>query len=201
MTSTERAKLRQQLVAQFNDEELKTLAFDLGLNHDSLPCQDRGTLARELLAACEREERLDDLRDAIARARPAMSATKAAMPSQKAAAGRKRGGQPNNANALKHGLYARHFRTDELSDVSAAMRNGLDDEIAMLRVVMSRVLNLAHDAEDLATLQELLGSLGVASTRLSGLLKTQRLLAGDHNETANAITQAIAAVVKEFCLA
>ena len=63
------------------------------------------------------------------------------------------------------------------------------------------MLSLANDAEDLDTVTNLLGSLGVAATRLSGLLKTQRLLSGDQNAAAAAITEAIAAVVKEFCLA
>jgi len=72
----------------------------------------------------------------------------------------------------------------------------------MMRVCMARVFDAANQEDvNLEQLQNLLGSLGVAATRLSGLLKTQKLLSGDHAAIAGAITEALAAVVKEFCLA
>jgi hypothetical protein len=122
-------------------------------------------------------------------------------PPQQAQDKRKRGGQPGNTNAAKHGLYSRNFRSVELDDLPAAMAQDLTEEIAMLRIVMARVLALAAESEDLPTTAALLGSLGHASTQLSGLLKTQRLISGDGNTTAAAITAAIAEVVNELCLA
>ena len=132
MTTSDRRALRNDLVKQFSLEELRTLCFDMGINADSVSSADANTLARELIALCERTERCDELQAEIAKARPAPR--KPAPPPPASATPRKRGGQPKNANALKHGLYARHFRTDELAALAVSTDNGLDDEIAMMRV-------------------------------------------------------------------
>ena len=112
-----------------------------------------------------------------------------------------RGGQPKNTNALRHGLYSSHFKELAEGDISAALTSGLQDEIAMLRELMARVLALANDQGDLETTQNLLGSLGVAASRLSGMLKTQRLLTPDtDNGLRNDIEAALATVAKELLL-
>ena len=53
-----------------------------------------------------------------------------------------RGAQPGNANALKSGFYSRTFSEAELVEIGrlAVAELGLDEEIAMLRVLMRRVL-------------------------------------------------------------
>jgi hypothetical protein len=199
VTTADRRALRSQLVTQFSLEELRTLCFDMGINADSVATADANILARELIALCERTERCEELQAEIAKARPA---TKPATPAKKATPPRKRGGQPNNGNAVKHGLYAKNYTPIELAELPAAMAANLDEEIAMMRICMARVFDATQQEDvNLEQLQDLLGSLGVAATRLSGLLKTQKLLSGDHAAIASAITEALAAVVKEFCLA
>jgi len=47
---------------------------------------------------------------------------------------KRRGGQPGNVNAVKHGFYSRRFRELEAEDLDAALQNGLGDEIDMMRV-------------------------------------------------------------------
>ena len=68
----------------------------------------------------------------------------------------------------------------------------------MLRVVTRRVLTLANDQHDLVTATAALGALGIAATRLAGLLKTQRLLGQDGSESTRAIADALSAVLHEF---
>ena len=52
---------------------------------------------------------------------------------------RRRGGQPGNRNALKHGYYARVFTRAEKDDLrSAADVCGLDEEIALVRHVIKK---------------------------------------------------------------
>ena len=88
------------------------------------------------------------------------------------------GGQPGNTNALKHGFYARKFKPRHLDDYARATQvTGLDQEIALLRLV---ILNLAGAClppegapPDLAACHTLEASLA----RLAHLLKDQRLLA------------------------
>ena len=56
------------------------------------------------------------------------------------ATGRKRGGQPGNTNALKHGFYADVFNETEIEEI-AYVREGLVDEINLLRVALKRLLS------------------------------------------------------------
>jgi hypothetical protein len=58
---TERRKLREHLENRFSLEELKTLAFDLGVPYESLPHQTTQVLGRELIAYSERTNSLRDL--------------------------------------------------------------------------------------------------------------------------------------------
>lgn len=48
-----RAELRQNLTGRFNRDELRTLCFDLGIEHENLP-ETKDGMARELVAYCER---------------------------------------------------------------------------------------------------------------------------------------------------
>src|SRR5919199_1878661 len=70
LTPDERARLRSYLSERFDLEELKNLAFDLGVSYDNLPHQVRGELARELLALFERRRRVGCLLQHAVRLRP-----------------------------------------------------------------------------------------------------------------------------------
>lgn len=63
-------QIHQQLVANFDEEELKTLCLSLGLSYDDLPASGRVNKARELVTYLARRGRLPDLRTAVATARP-----------------------------------------------------------------------------------------------------------------------------------
>jgi hypothetical protein len=87
------------------------------------------------------------------------------------AGGRKRGGQPGNLNALKHGFYSKQFKKGEVLD--------LEEEIGMMRVVTRRLLKLARGCIDMKELINVLGALGLASSRVAGLMKTQKFIGGN----------------------
>ena len=114
---------------------------------------------------------------------------------------RKRGGQPGNLNAIKHGFYSRRFSDLERLDLDALLQDGLDSEIAMLRVATRRVFDLSQGVEDLDTASGLLGVLSMASARLASLLRVQALL-GDKqsDQTLSAISQALTEVMQEMKL-
>ena len=80
-----------------------------------------------------------------------------------------RGGQPGNVNALGSGFYAKTFSEEELVEIGrlAVAELGLDEEIAMLRVLMRRVL----EAE--LTAPERIELLGRATGQLRRLLETR----------------------------
>ena len=54
---------------------------------------------------------------------------------------RKRGGQPGNSNALRHGFFSRSFTEAEMNDLEENVKGEFIDEIALARV------NAAHLAE------------------------------------------------------
>lgn len=114
---------------------------------------------------------------------------------------RKRGAQPGNTNALKHGFYSHRFNSLELSDLDTALSDGLTDEIALLRVIIRRVFEYADfESQDMDTWSKALNTLGAASTRLAGLLRTQRLIAGDSADVVSVLSQAIGEVAHDLGL-
>ncbi len=111
---------------------------------------------------------------------------------------RRRGGQPGNLNALKHGFYSRHFNTLELKDLEAMLDSGLDSEINLLRVATRRLLQLTAENSDVDTGIHLLTVLGSTASRLANLLRTEALLGGDRKQSIyNQLVDAIDAMAKE----
>ena len=92
---------------------------------------------------------------------------------------RKRGGQPGNLNALKHGFYSKQFQKRELLDLEEA--GNLQEEIGMMRVVTRRLLEMARGCKDMKELISVLNTLGLASTRVAGLMKVQKFLGGNRD--------------------
>jgi hypothetical protein len=108
---------------------------------------------------------------------------------------RKPGAQPGNQNALKHGFYSRVLRPFDRCDGEPV---GLQDEIHMLRAVMRRVLELSREVDTLEPALNLLSALGLAAYRLSVLLRAQKTIGGGEDEISEAISQALAEVVKDM---
>lgn len=112
---------------------------------------------------------------------------------------RTRGGQPGNINAIKHGFYSRRFRDLEAEDLETVPVEGLEGEIALMRVMIRRVFDYANDnAGDLEGWTGTLSALGAASTRLAGMLRTQKLFAGSKSDALSALSQALGEVTREF---
>ena len=96
-----------------------------------------------------------------------------------------RGAPKGNKNALKHGFYSRHFRQAELQDLDVLTdaSTSLLSEIAALRVAarrMSEALYTNQIEGEAIDWISVLNALGLAYNRIAGLLKTQKLLEGDH---------------------
>lgn len=77
MSSTNRptylAAVHELLAKHFNEEELKTLCFGLGLDYDNLPAAGKDNKARELVLYLERYNRITELKTMINNLRPDMS--------------------------------------------------------------------------------------------------------------------------------
>lgn len=110
---------------------------------------------------------------------------------------RTRGGQPGNVKALKHGFYSRRFTGEELREIGrlAVAELSLDEEIAMLRVLMRRILEA-----DLSE-REVIELFGRATGQLRRLLKMRMELeaAGRSEESvAAAMDKALDALAEEL---
>jgi hypothetical protein len=90
---------------------------------------------------------------------------------------RRRGGQPGNRNALKHGFYAAQLRKADLKDLEACRSAGLVDEINLLRVHIRRVVELGAGVDQLDQSIDLLRSLCFAAVCLTRLIKAHAFLA------------------------
>ena len=63
---------------------------------------------------------------------------------------RKRGGQPGNRNARKHGFYSKHFTLDQMKQLEEVdYHKGLDPEIALLRVKLNAMLDNPETSPEL----------------------------------------------------
>jgi hypothetical protein len=111
---------------------------------------------------------------------------------------RKRGGQPGNSNAVKHGFYSQHYKPGEDEALSLLGEGGMQAEIDMLRVLMRRLFGYAAEADDPAALAATLDSLANVSTTIAGLLKSQRLIEGGQSSLSDALSQALSEVTSEF---
>jgi hypothetical protein len=104
------------------------------------------------------------------------------------------GAQPGNSSALTHGLYSqKRFQLPQLSDEDRKNlgSKGLCDEIASLRLVIQRVLELANDNADLDEAIRLLDVHSKAAWRLANLLKMQKELGTTREDWDASLQQAL----------
>lgn len=88
----------------------------------------------------------------------------------------KRGAQPGNLNALKHGFYSRIFKKVEIEHLELFDEVNLRDEIILMRIIINRIFNMSQDIDSPETLSNLLNSLGMAAIRMASLMKTEKIL-------------------------
>lgn len=105
---------------------------------------------------------------------------------------RKRGGQPGNLNALKHGRYSRRLR-----EPGAAAN--LEEEITLLSTLVRRISEMAEAPDvELATLLKTLNVIGASIDRLARLRQVQKEFGEASINGEAAIIQAIREVAKEL---
>jgi hypothetical protein len=142
---------------------------------------------------------------------------------------RKRGGQPGNTSAVKHGFYTKNFSPAERRELESVGGIVLGDEIALLRVLIRRFadqilssrgvsLNESAQAERLHSKSALragrfsavphtwvcgqhLDVISEAMLRLGSLMRTNHLLGGSESDTLfEELSIAIAQVSADMAL-
>lgn len=102
---------------------------------------------------------------------------------------RKQGGQPDNQNARKHGFYSKVLDEAARLDFELASGvEGIDDEIALLRVKIKSILE-----KDPGNIQLIMQ----ATNTLAGLVKTSYNMT---REQKKGLTEAITTVLKDIAL-
>jgi hypothetical protein len=86
---------------------------------------------------------------------------------------RRRGGQPGNTNALKHGFYARHLPLEDTAGLDDLPLDTLADEITLLRILIRRVAEKSAAGETPEKSIEHLRVVGLAMFSLTRLMRTQ----------------------------
>jgi len=104
-------------------------------------------------------------------------------------ADRKRGAPKGNQNARKHGFYSKVLDEAEQLDFELASGvEGIDDEIALLRVKIKSILS--HDPENIKLIMQ-------ATNTLAGLVKTRYNIA---KEQRKGLKEAIGNVLRDVAL-
>jgi hypothetical protein len=102
---------------------------------------------------------------------------------------KKRGGQKGNQNARKHGFYSRVLdEAEKLDFESASGVNGIDDEIALLRVKIKSVLE--KDPENIKLIM-------LAANTLAAMVKTRYNI---NKEQRKGLKEAIGNVIKDIAI-
>jgi hypothetical protein len=102
---------------------------------------------------------------------------------------KKRGAPPGNQNARKHGFYSRVLDADEQQDLEqAVLTEGLDEEIALLRVKIKSILR--HDPQNVNLILQATGMLSRLITARYHISK----------EDKQGLAQAISNVLKDVAL-
>ena len=107
------------------------------------------------------------------------------------------GAPAGNKNALKHGLYARHFAPET--------RRGLENmppleslpEIYMLRDQLDHLLSLIAECDDEDRRIKLYNALFTGAHRLTAAMRTHTLLVGKDQELLNTFWEAVDLFRKE----
>jgi hypothetical protein len=89
---------------------------------------------------------------------------------------RRRSVQTGNLNGRKHGFYSCCFTANEVEAIQDMQSADLREEIAALRIIARRVLQLSMDIEDLDTSLRCLSNFSIATRRLSRLVKAQSII-------------------------
>jgi hypothetical protein len=91
---------------------------------------------------------------------------------------RRRGAQPGNQNAQRHGFYAKSFTENELQDLDSNIKGEFHDEIALARINAARLAELLKDYQNMPFEDVVSGSNALNNylDRIQSLSRAQRFI-------------------------
>ena len=105
-----------------------------------------------------------------------------------------------NTNALKHGLYARHYNESKRTQLGEMPPLESLHEIFMLRSTLDDILSMIEACDDDDRKVRLYNALFLGAQRLSNAMRTHTLLIGDNQELLTSFWEAIEAFRKQHDL-
>jgi len=113
---------------------------------------------------------------------------------------RTRGGQVGNTNALKHGFYASVFKPGEIRKLEEMNKTEINDEIALLRVLIKRTVVSMYCLSNLDIFDYLRGIrvITFAGSCVEKLERTKRLVFEEPTTLGKIIEDSIAEVNEEM---
>jgi len=111
---------------------------------------------------------------------------------------RRRGAQPGNANALKHGYYASRLPAADVAAIKGHVFFGLEEEIELLRVFIARLADHINENLDLDKVLSIIRILDLTLISLSRLKRTERFLGEESSGLQALLDQAIPEVYAEL---
>ncbi len=113
---------------------------------------------------------------------------------------KKRGGQPNNKNASKHGFYSKHFTQFESKALSEMPLTHVTDVIDLMRVSTARFMEaytLSLEELDYESRLAALRTISMAAGCIASLVRIQAC-ASKNNERVDGINKSIKEIQKEM---
>ncbi len=112
---------------------------------------------------------------------------------------KKKGAQPGNVNALKHGLYSDRFTLQERTKL-LNIDKSLNSEIDLLRVMIDRYISSFTSIENptQSNYLEVITNLSLVMIRLASLIRTEMLLPKPKTGITDLIDQALSEIFKEL---
>jgi hypothetical protein len=106
-------------------------------------------------------------------------------------------GSKGNKNALKHGLYAKHYTEQQKKDLQNTPPLEAFDEINMLRATIDRLLKLIDQCDDEDRRVKLYNALYTGTQRLLAAMRTHTILVGDNQELLTSFWEAVSMFRKD----
>jgi hypothetical protein len=129
---------------------------------------------------------------------PEVNLTLAPAPAPAGAKPRRRGAQPGNINALKHGFYSRRFSPLEHRDLEDCPISDPFSEVVMLRVVQRRLFELSETVEDFDRLRLLLNTIAKSAVAMDRLMRTSSLFTGSAHPLDGLLAQAFSGTLEDL---
>jgi uncharacterized protein YjcR len=114
------------------------------------------------------------------------------------------GAPKGNRNALKHGLYAKHYTAEELAGLRKMRPDNYEPELGMIRTTVKNVYEIHayvrkmmdeavanHQPVDVEALAKITNSLSTALTALNTTARTQALFTGTDTSFNDDFEQAL----------